>query len=86
MAPYCPPIAHYAHLDVSMYPEEHMLYCIGKEGKGFYNQTERLGLEYLWWNQELNVVELWGSFKALESGAKQKLKRWIAAKQKVVSS
>ena len=86
MAPYDPPIAHYAHLDVSMFPEEHILRCIGKEGNGFYRQTSRLGLDYLWWNQELNVVELWGSFNALKAGAKEKLKHWIASKQKVESN
>lgn len=86
MAPYDPPIAHYAHLDVSMFPEEHMLHCIGKDGIGFYRQTSRLGLDYLWWNQDLNVVELWGSFRSLKVGAKDKLKQWLASKQKVESN
>lgn len=86
MAPYDPPIAHYAHLDVSMFPEEHMLHCIGKDGIGFYRQTSRLGLDYLWWNQDLNVVELWGSFRSLKAGAKDKLKQWLASKQKVESN
>ena len=83
MAPYQPPIAHYSQLDVSKYSDEHMLYCIGKAGNGFYHQTSKLGLNYLWWDKDGKVVELWGSFGALKNGAKDKLAEWIDTRQTV---
>ena len=80
MAPYDPPIAHYSQLDVSQYTDEQILSVIGKGGKGFYKLTTQLGLNYLWWDKERKVVELWGSFGALSSGAKDKLSSAISQK------
>jgi hypothetical protein len=80
MAPYEPPIAHYTELDVSQYTDEQILTVIGKGGKGFYKLTSQLGLNYLWWDKERKVVELWGSFGALSSGAKDKLSSAISQK------
>ena len=73
MAPYDPPIAHYAHVDVSGYEQTQILGMIGKGGKGFYWLTQKLGLEYLWYNQERNIIELWGSYRSLANGAREKL-------------
>ena len=78
MAPYDPPIAHYSQLDVSTYTDDQMLMTIGKSGKGFYNLTDRLGLNYLWWDKDRKIVELWGSFGSLERGAKDKLNTILA--------
>ena len=80
MAPYDPPIAHYSQLDVSQYTDEQILSVIGKGGKGFYKLTSQLGLNYLWWDKERKVVELWGSFGALSNGAKEKLSSAISQK------
>ena len=80
MAPYDPPIAHYSQLDVSQYTDEQILSVIGKGGKGFYKLTTQLGLNYLWWDKERKVVELWGSFGALSNGAKEKLSLVISQK------
>lgn len=80
MAPYDPPIAHYSQLDVSTYTDEQMLMAIGKSGKGFYNLTDRLGLNYLWWDKDRKIVELWGSFGSLQRGAKDKLDTILAEK------
>lgn len=80
MAPYDPPIAHYSQLDVSQYTDEQILSVIGKGGKGFYKLTTQLGLNYLWWDKERKVVELWGSFGALSNGAKEKLSSAISQK------
>lgn len=80
MAPYDPPIAHYSQLDVSQYTDEQILSVIGKGGKGFYKLTSQLGLNYLWWDKERKVVELWGSFGALSNGAKEKLSLVISQK------
>lgn len=73
MAPYDPPVAHYTQLDVSQYTDEQMLAAIGKDGHGFYRLTERLSLNYLWWDNDRKVVELWGSFGSLQRGAVNKL-------------
>tara|TARA_R110002072_G_scaffold84065_2_gene190560 strand:- start:2483 stop:2752 length:270 start_codon:yes stop_codon:yes gene_type:complete len=75
MAPYDPPNAHYSQVDVSMYEEDIILCMIGKGGKGFYKLTNYLNLEYVWYDQERKVIELWGSFGALEHGAKEKLEK-----------
>ncbi len=80
MAPYSPPIAHYSQLDVSQHSDEDILYVIGKGGRGFYKLTTQLGLNYLWWDKERKVVEIWGSFGALNSGAKDKLDSLISQK------
>ena len=80
MAPYEPPIAHYTQLDVSEYSDDEILYVIGKGGKGFYKLTRELGVNYLWWDKERKVVEIWGSFTALDLGAKEKLSSEIFQK------
>lgn len=58
MAPYCPPIAHYAHVKVPS--GTNMLYKIGKRGVNFKNLTSQLKVNYIWWNQAQDVVEIWG--------------------------
>lgn len=77
MAPYDPPIAHYSQLDVSEYSDEQMLTFIGKKGHRFYWLTNKLGLNYLWWDHERKVVELWGSYGALHCGAKERLDEYF---------
>ena len=73
MAPYEPPIAHYAHLNVADYNENMILCMIGKGGKGFYNLTNYLGLEYIWYDTDEKRIELWGSEHAFINGARDKL-------------
>lgn len=60
MAPYTPPNAHYSQMDVSEYTEDQIFAFIGKTGKKFYWLTQKLGLEYLWYNKERKVIEIWG--------------------------
>ena len=73
MAPYEPPTAHYAHLNVPEYDESMILCMIGKGGKGFYRLTNYLGLEYVWYDSEQKRIELWGSYEALANGARDRL-------------
>jgi len=73
MAPYEPPIAHYAHLNVSEYDENMILCMIGKGGKGFYHLTNYLGLEYLWYDTVDKRIELWGPESTFVKGARDKL-------------
>ena len=62
MAPYTPPNAHYSQMDVSEYDEDAIFKFIGKTGKKFYWLTQKLGLDYLWYDKERKVIELWGPY------------------------
>jgi hypothetical protein len=60
MAPYQPPNAHYSQMDVSDYTEDQIFSFIGKTGKKFYWLTHKLGLDYLWYDKERKIIEIWG--------------------------
>lgn len=62
MAPYTPPIAHYSQMDVSMYSDDDMFAFIGRTGKRFYWLTHKLGLDYLWYDNNRKVIEIWGPY------------------------
>lgn len=62
MAPYTPPPTHYSQMDVSEYDEERIFAFIGKTGKKFYWLTKILGLDYLWYDKERKVIEIWGPY------------------------
>jgi len=62
MAPYTPPSSHYSQMDVSEYTEDQIFSFIGKTGKRFYWLTHKLGLDYLWYDRQRKVFELWGPF------------------------
>lgn len=62
MAPYTPPNAHYSQMDVSDYTEEQIFAFIGKTGKRFYWLTQRLGIDYLWYDKDRKVIEIWGPY------------------------
>ena len=78
MAPYNPPNAHYAQVDVSAYNEKMILCMIGKGGQGFYNLTEYLNMEYVWYAQDRGVIELWGSLGSFKRGAAAKLEKALS--------
>jgi hypothetical protein len=62
MAPYTPPNAHYSQLSVSDYTDDQLFAFIGKTGKKFYWLTQKLGLDYLWYDKERKVIEIWGPY------------------------
>ncbi len=62
MAPYTPPMTHYSQMDVSMYDEDRLFAFIGRTGKRFYWLTQKLGLDYLWYDRERQVFEIWGPY------------------------
>lgn len=62
MAPYTPPTAHYSQMDVSEYTEDQIFSFIGKTGKKFYWLTQKLGVDYLWYDKERKVIEIWGPY------------------------
>lgn len=62
MAPYSPPNAHYSQMDVSDYTIDQMFKFMGKNGKKFYWLTQKLDLDYLWYDKERKVIEIWGPY------------------------
>ena len=65
MPGYNPPIAHYCHVSVSNVPDSTMLKIIGKNGFFFKKITQQCQANYLWWNKESKVIEIWGSHKCM---------------------
>lgn len=61
MPEYKPPVSHYCH--VTAYPEKKdMFKLIGPQGHNFKRLTTKLKIEYLWWDIEKNVIEIWGGY------------------------
>lgn len=49
-------------MDVSDYTDDQIFSFIGKTGKRFYWLTQKLGLDYLWYDKERKVIEIWGPY------------------------
>jgi hypothetical protein len=49
-------------MDVSEYTEDQIFAFIGKTGKRFYWLTHKLGIEYLWYDKQRKVLEIWGPY------------------------
>jgi hypothetical protein len=64
MAPYDPPVMHYAHLKVDLYDDDMIKGFMGPRGSRFYNLTSRLKVRYIWWNRDLKVIEIWGPYES----------------------
>lgn len=62
MPPYTPPSTHYSQMDVSEYTDEQIFSFIGKNGKRFYWLTQKLGLDYLWYDRNRKKIEMWGPY------------------------
>jgi len=68
MAPYNPPVSHYTQVDVSDYDEDTVFSFIGKNGRRFYWLTRFLNIDYLWYDKERRVIEIWGPYQSLLLG------------------
>ena len=77
MPAYAPPIAHYTEVDATDLPVTTFLRAIGKEGIHFKKLTARTRTEYIWWDQTRNVIEVWGSYGSLVSGAARKVRKYM---------
>ena len=64
MAPYNPPIKHYAHLKIDLYSDDMIAAFMGHRGRRFYELTKRLGVYYIWWNKDIRVIEVWGPYES----------------------
>jgi len=64
---YNPPIAHYSQISVPEYIQVGLL--VGKNGRHFKNITCESECNYIWYDKERNVIELWGSPSSLKSAS-----------------
>ena len=84
MTDYSPPNTFYAHV-YGLFENEDMYKFIGKNGAHFKYLTEKLKLDYIWWNKEANHIELWGPHYRLNFAKKimnKKLEEYTAKKNK----
>ena len=65
MTDYSPPNTFYAQT-YGLFENQDMYKFIGKNGAHFKFLTTKLGLDYIWWNKDTNVIELWGSHYKLK--------------------
>lgn len=83
MTDYSPPNTFYSQT-YGLFENEDMYKFIGKNGSHFKYLTTKLGLEYIWWKKETNVIELWGSHYKLDKARKimaQKLEEYMSKKE-----
>ena len=69
MPPYSPPSSHYCEIK-AFYSQSDNLKFIGPGGHNFKRLTTKLNIEYLWWNIERNVFEIWGPHSKMIPSAK----------------
>lgn len=77
MPSYAPPLAHYSEVDATDLTSAQILRAIGKEGIHFKRLTYRTRTQYIWWDQTRNVIEVWGSYSSLVSGATKKVRKYL---------
>ena len=83
MAPYCPPIAHYAHINFPVEAgTQAMKYAMGINGVNLYNWTQKFGLQYVWLDYKSKRLELWGNEGAFQKGATMYIQNMINRKLK----
>ena len=69
MPPYEPPSSHYCEINAFTNAHDNFK-LIGPQGHNFKRLTVLLGMNYLWWNMERNVIEIWGPFSKINSAQK----------------
>ena len=69
MTDYSPPNTFYSQT-YGLFENQDMYKFIGKNGVHFKYLTTKLGLDYIWWNKETNIIEIWGPHHKLKHGKK----------------
>ena len=69
MTDYSPPNTFYSQTQ-GLFETEDMYKFIGKNGAHFKYLTSKLGLDYIWWKKETNIIELWGPHTRLKHARK----------------
>jgi len=83
MTDYSPPNTFYSQT-YGLFGNEDMYKFIGKNGAHFKYLTTKLGIEYIWWNKETNIIELWGPHYKLKNAKNvlnKKLEEYMNKKQ-----
>ena len=65
MTDYSPPNTFYSET-FGLFENEDMYKFIGKNGAHFKYLTTKLGVDYIWWQKETNIIELWGPHYKLQ--------------------
>ena len=69
MTDYSPPNTFYSQT-YGLFENQDMYKFIGKNGAHFKFLTTKLGLDYIWWNKDTNIIELWGPHHRLKYAKK----------------
>ena len=88
MTDYTPPNTFYTQV-YGLFDNEDMYKFIGKNGAHFKYLTTKLGLDYIWWKKETNVIEIWGPHQKLKYAKKiieMKLKNYMEKKETIKCS
>lgn len=72
---YNPPNCFYTQIEILL-NESEMYQLIGKNGCNLKYLTRIMDLQYIWWNKNSNVIELWGKNYNLLS-AKNYIQKYI---------
>lgn len=66
MAPYNPPVeSHYSHISLSNEEGHSIFKLMGKNGNTFKRITEKSKANYIWYNKNLNIIEIWGPYHSM---------------------
>lgn len=83
---YNPPTnAHYTQINTSPVSDEIIKISIGKGGKVFKAITNQSNVNYIWYNKEKKVVEIWGPEQNLSNAINRVTERILLIIKKVES-
>ena len=83
MTDYSPPNTFYSQT-YGLFENQDMYKFIGKNGAHFKFLTTKLGLDYIWWKKDNNIIELWGPHHKLKYAKKimdEKLSEFMKKKE-----
>jgi hypothetical protein len=60
-----------------MYDHDMVWAFVGMNGWRLYKLTDQLGLSYLWYNKDLRIIEIWGSYSALQKNPAKKINQQL---------
>lgn len=71
MAPYNPPVAHYAQIKLnSECTKLGLEFIFGPKHSNLYLWTSQYKLHYIWFDYEKNTLELWGPYQSFKDGCR----------------
>jgi hypothetical protein len=68
---YNPPNASYTQCKVGTLTKKQVQAFMGENGKNFKTWTSDLSVEYIWFNNNKNIIEVWGDEIKIKIAAKQ---------------